>query len=1296
MTSKGRHLSWKAGKENAKILVEALYCFAYGDLDSIPEATYLKTNIKYRWEEKNLWVTKATLDDLSNLTEQHGQKLEKELIRNALHCLKALSLLEDKRGESNSKTKTSSPDWNFVLKLKYQEKQENLYWLFGRKDGEGEWECLKNNEDEASQSNLQKTFLPVANSIDIPLCPYRGLYAFQEEDADFFFGRDIFIKELVTAVQKKPLVTVIGRSGSGKSSVIFAGLIPKLRQQGYWLFANFRPENRPLYNLARQLNKLLIPQWERKSQHDQRKETRKLANDLRDDDNALQDVIADILSNQHSTRLLLVVDQFEELYTISPEDERQPFLDQLLRTIQVFSAKQIPDLVVVLTLRDDFVGHALDSSLGEALQKFKTEFLYAMTREQLQEAIEKPAAKRDVIIEDCLTERILDAVVGEPGILPCMEFALTQLWESLKSSNTKNNKLLLNHRAYMEIGGVEKALANHAECVFEELDDDRQQQVKQIFIQLVNFGEKTQDTRRLATRTQVGENNWDLVKYLADKRLVVTGRDEVTKEKTVEVVHEALIRGWDSLRLWMEENHKFRTWQEHLRIAIERWKAINHDEGGLLQKALLAEAEDWLKTRSDEITSNEKEFIKKSREYEDRGRKFQEELRIKAVFSEINALVSLSQSEISLSHQLEALVAAVKAGRKLQEVESPTEEMKRRTVDVLQQVIDGIQERNRLKGHDDRVFWVTLSPDGKTIASASADKTVKLWSLDGALLRTFEEQKDGVYGLSFSPDGKTIAFANEDRTVKLWGIDGKLLQTFSDHREIVNKVCFSPDGDMLASASDDRTVKLWTLDGTLLQTLEHDDMAYGVSFSPDGKTIASASLDKTIKLWQLDGTLMQTFTGHSISVNNVNFSSDSQMLVSASADKTIKLWKSDGELVRTLEGHEKEVLSVCFSPDDQYIVSASNDRTVRLWRVDGSLIQVFQGHNEGVTAASFSPDGKTIVTASNDRTIRLWEINKRFLQHDDDVRSVNCDSSGKEILTASDDGTVRLWNIDGTLSKTFQNHTDRVNYASFIFDEELIVSSSTDRTVKIFHQDGTVLKAFNHEDSVNNISFSYSNQVIATSSPDKKIRFWQLNGILKNVFDAHSDRIWCVSFSPDGNTLASASSDKTIKLWDLDSRLIRTYTGHQDRVLDVSFSFDGKKLVSASRDRKVILWDIEGSIINEFEEHSDAVNSATFSPDGSMIASASNDKTVKVWGIDGTLLRTFQGHKDTVTDVIFTPSCQLLVSASRDRTVRIWRLDGTEGNLDIDSQLNNLLLRSFNWLKDYLNSNPNIAEEIRH
>ena len=1128
--------------------------------------------------------------------------------------------------------------------------------------------------------------IPETNSQPIPPNPYRGLSAFGEEDAEFFFGRDTFIEQLLAAVRKKPLVPVIGRSGSGKSSVVFAGLIPKLKKEGGWLIADFRPESSPFYNLAKKLNPLLTPHWETIGNNDKRRENKNLANNLKQRVDALHDVIADILKDNASAhRFLLVVDQFEELYTISAEDERLPFLNQLLAAVRAASAKQTPNFTLVLTLRDDFLGHALDSSLGEALQEFKTEFLYAMTREQLQEAIEKPAEKEKIKIEDCLTDRILNAVVGEPGILPCLEFALTQLWEKQKNG-------VLDFSAYKEIGGVEKALANHADFVFEKLTVQDQQRVKRIFIQLVNFEEKKQDTRRLATRTQVGKENWILVKKLADARLVVTGRDEVKKEETVEVVHEALIRGWDRLRHWMEENHKFRTWQEHLRAAIERWDAINQNEGGLLQKALLAEAENWIEKRGEEITLNEKAFIQKSREYEDSGRKFQEELLRKAEISEIDALVSLSESRFLLHDELLALLAIVKAGRKLQHTPAPPDDIKRRTIYALRQAVYGIQERNRFEGHSNKVNDVCFSPDGQMIASVSADHSLKIWQLDGTMLQTFPHS-DWVYGVSFSPQGRMIVSACADCTLKLWRLDGTLLQIFKGHTNMVNKVCFSPDGQIIASASDDKTVKLWSLDGKVIQTLQHSDMAYGVSYSPDGQMLVSASLDQMVRLWQIDGTLLHALEGHKESVNRVSFSPDGQIVASASDDHTVKIWRIDGTLLQTFSGHTNVVNAVTFSPDSKTIVSASSDKTVKLWRVDGTLLQTFEGHSDKIYGVSFSPDGKTIASASDDKTVRLWQIDNTIISgHTEKVWSVSFSPDGQTLASGSWDRTVRLWRLDGTPGRVFRRHSDRVFSITFSPDGKTIASASDDTTVKLWSLEGTELQTFRgHANRVYGVSFSPDSQKIVTSSHDTTVRLWRINGELLHTFEGHSNWVYGVSFSPNGQIIASASHDKTVRLWHIDGTHLKTFVEHSDRVWSVNFSPDSQMIASASFDATVKLWSLDGTLLQTFQ-HSDVVNKVSFSPNGKMIASASNDKTVKLWSLDGTLLQTFQGHTDRVLGVIFSPDGQTIASCGEDKTLRLWHLDGTEGISDFNTQMDNLLVRGCKWLRDYLKTNSNVTE----
>ncbi|MEG4087719.1 nSTAND1 domain-containing NTPase, partial [Microcoleus sp. POL10_C6] len=341
-----------------------------------------------------------------------------------------------------------------------------------------------------------------------------------------------------------------------------------------------------------------------------------LASDMLQGKITLQQVIYRILERNPGKRLLLVADQFEELYTLCQvQEEQERFADELLTAI----SKE--NITLVLTLRADFYGYVLSyRRLRDALQEYTPQLLSSMKREELQQAIELPAQKLEVQLEAQLTQRILDDVGSEPGNLPLLEFALTRLWE--KQQNRE-----LTHQAYEEIGGVKKAIANHAEQVYQKLSETEKKQAQRIFVQLVRPGEGTEDTRRVASRAEVGEDNWNLVSYLAGSqaRLVVTGRQE--PEDTVEVVHEALIREWGTLREWINANRQFRTWQERLKVALREWKNNNHDSGGLLRGALLTVAEDWLEKRADEMTQEERDFIQVSVKERNREKQQQERRR---------------------------------------------------------------------------------------------------------------------------------------------------------------------------------------------------------------------------------------------------------------------------------------------------------------------------------------------------------------------------------------------------------------------------------------------------------------------------------------------------------------------------------------------------------------------------------------------------------------------------------------------------------------------------------------------
>jgi hypothetical protein len=432
------------------------------------------------------------------------------------------------------------------------------------------------------------------------------LLPFLEQDANLFFGRDRFLfgdeqskAGLVKAVQTQPLVAVIGPSGSGKSSVVFAGLIPQLRVEGNWLIDTFRPQNQPFYGLASALVRLLKPELD---EIQQMRRSAELKTDLVQGKLTLLQVTSNILERNLGKRLLLVVDQFEEIYTLCPDEEQYQFTDILLDAINQ------DNLTLVLTLRADFYGYVLSNRrLRDALQRFTPQLLSSMNREELKFVIEKPLERLNISLESELTQRILDDVGREPGNLPLLEFALSRLWK--KKQNRK-----LTHSAYNEIGGVRKAVANHAADIYSQLSEAQQKQAQHIFVQLVHPGEGTEDTRRLATQAEVGDENWSLVTYLASykARLVVTGWNAIINENTIEVVHEALIREWKDLQDWVAADRKFRTWQESLRSSIHTWENSGLDKDALLRGLLLVEAEDWLEKRFNKMSLSEKKFIQKS------------------------------------------------------------------------------------------------------------------------------------------------------------------------------------------------------------------------------------------------------------------------------------------------------------------------------------------------------------------------------------------------------------------------------------------------------------------------------------------------------------------------------------------------------------------------------------------------------------------------------------------------------------------------------------------------------------
>ncbi|MEG3860321.1 nSTAND1 domain-containing NTPase [Microcoleus sp. herbarium12] len=1011
----------------------------------------------------------------------------------------------------------------------------------------------------------------------IPPNPYQGLSAFQEKDTALFFGRETFTNQLVKVVETKKLVAVIGASGSGKSSVVLAGLIPSLRQQGNWLIANLRPESTPFENLAKAL---LSPMAQLETGENEgvaeinAKEINKLATDLQEGNRTLSDVVKSIGS---SRRFLLVIDQFEEIYTYQNQKNKQ-FLDCLLDAVQNFSAFRL-----VITLRTDFLNQAIEyNAFREQLDRWKPEFIGVMLRTELQAAIEEPAKQRNVYLESGLTEYILNDVGDGKGNLPLLEFALTELWKQQENG-------LLTRLKYDEIGGVEKALCRHAEGVYDALKEEDKERIKQIFMKLVSPGEGTKYIRQLATQAEVGEENWDLVTHLATARLVVSNRNETTKIETVEIVHEALIKAWPDLRKWIEENDTFLKWKKRLKAAFLEWESHEKSERYLLRGGPLGEAEGYLQKRLEDISKDDQDFIKKGlwvrrrtilgltsglvavsifavgavwqwqrAEFQtvqvDKERQEADKQRINA---ELIASSLLSGNLFDSNKRLEALIEAIKAGRQLQQaVVDVKPEIRDRIVLALQQAVYGVRERNRLEGNNNgNIFLLNsintaaFSPDGKIIVTIG--ENINIWNREGTLLKTFDKDTSSSITFhkgSFSPDGKMIAvgltinpnitdplnFAGIINAVQIWSIDGKLLKTIKAHSNFVNAVKFSPDGKIIASSSSDKTVKLWSLDGRLLRTLQHSGIVKDMSFSPDGKTIIAADYE-TVKLWGIDGREIKNLQQHSSWIGSVSFSPDGQMIASMSPpDGVVKLWSINGTEIKTLKAHDSSFFgSLSFSPDGKTIAS-TGDTIVKLWSREGTLLETLEGHNFSIGGVSFSPDGKTIASGSLDGTAKLWNretIKPPTISSSANSFSFSPDSKTIALAKGKD---VKLYSHDGTLLKTIEAHT---NTKDVIFspDGKTIVSIGGFNAERETLRSLASSKPGTFSNGERFLDFGIQ-QLENQKSRERTIKLWSLDGRLLKTIDAtnqyiqhqgHKSALTGVIFGPDG-TIASTSWDTLV------------------------------------------------------------------------------------------------------------------------------------------------------------------------
>ena len=760
----------------------------------------------------------------------------------------------------------------------------------------------------------------------------------------------------------------------------------------------------------------------------------------------------------------------------------------------------------------------------------------------------------------------------------------------------------------------------------------------------------------------------------------------------VEPAHDALIRGWQKLAEWRQEEEESLPLQRRLTPAAEEWNRmrtkVKRYPIGILQRLYYIfhwiDQNCWfpVESRMGQILTQSLRVLPRARNQHGQSTEnpveylwstnpylnvLDAELKsndhwlnqVEAEF--VRQSVLTKRQNISWRWRIAIIAMMILSGltiwalkglrdTQIAQIQNlrQSAEVKRQSNQELEGLLDVLEAGKLL---DSRLLSL-FRPDAEI---EQLEKTLPKVVYTVRQLNRLDGRRGPVMAVDFqsTPDREMIV-TKDSEGIAVWSLDGKLEKkyTFDEVNAIFNQSDgdlyktlgqksllpvsnFSPDGKMFADLGDGGKVNLWNSNWTLHKTFQaHNRQAMTVRFSPDSQMIATGSWDTEVRIWKLDGTLYKTLEGHTGPVAALDFSRDGQIIASASSDKTVKLWSRDGTLLKTLEGHKGEVWGVSISPDSQMIASASADGTVKLWNRDGTLLKTLEGHRDTVRAVRFSADGHILASASDDETVILWKLGGTPLTildgYTDVVYTVRFNPDGKTVATTSGQGYITLWQKDGTLLKPAEqwDQYGPITALEFSPDGDLVVSGAGDRTVRLSRSNGSRIKL--------------------------------LEG---HTGETQLKEVQAVSFSPDSQIFAIGDVDGKIEVWNRGGSLRKSFNAHNRTVSGLSFSPDGQIFASASWDGAVKLWNKDGSLRQTLRDHGSSLFGVAFSPDkqpdDQIIAAASEDRTVKLWKRDGTELEPLKGHRKRVHAVAFSPNGQLIATASYDSTVRLWKRDGT-------------------------------------
>lgn len=1114
--------------------------------------------------------------------------------------------------------------------------------------------------------------------LEEPPCPYPGLVSFSAADAQWFFGRQREIDWLLEHTLHHRLLMVIGPSASGKSSLIQAGLLPRL--PATVLVQTLRPTPAALETLAQ-------------------------APSLAE-------------SQPAGSRLLLFIDQLEELFTLHAPSLQHEFCRRL-KALQA-----APRVAVLLALRADFFPELMRSDLWPIEPEQRLE-VAPLRGEALRSAIAEPAARVAVKLEPALIERLIADAQDEPGALPLIQETLVQLWQ--KRQHRRLTLAAYEALAERESGsdlarsGLAAAIARHAESVLAEMSEPERNLARRIFLRLVHFGEGRPNTRRQQTLDALQATSDEpqrfralLDRLIAARLLTSSSAPSAaagTETRCLDLAHEALLQSWPRLRRWIAEMKQAERTRRRLEDAAAEWARLSVDGGGLLDAVELREAEDWLASadaRDLGVSERVQSLIEKSREALQRAeaakaeQQRRETEQTQTLLRERSASRLLWRTVALLLIPTAVILAGLAVLAVLEGVRADNEASNAKQQSQRAEAQARVANAHRLAAQAQRYEERAL--DLALLLAVAADRTSSDADSQTSLLSALEARPglekyvrgpaDSLTAMAVSKDGQKVAAARYGGTIDVFAAaTGQPLGELRVATDVLFALAFSPDGSRLAAGGQDERLHLFDLEtmkpaGPPIK--DHFGTLHAVAFSPNGRYLASGAVDRSILLYDAVTGLRvgAPLKGHTSTVTALAFSADSKRLASGSDDNSLRVWDptTGQQVAGPLLGHTAPVRVVSFAPDGQLLASGGWDQTVRLWQLPGGkpLGTPLAGHSQTVAALAFSADGSVLASGSWDQTVALWDVKTREplgtsrRGHAETILAVAAVEPGR-IVSGSADGVLLHWSVRPAprLERATLRSERAIRALTRSSDGQLLAMGDQAGQVHLFDLGAgkdplPPKRSFSaHEAAVVAVAISPDRTLLATGSQDKTIRLFRLPGLQPTgaPWSGHEADVLSLAFAADGQRLISGGSDGALRLWEVPSgRLLAgPLTGHGGPVTCVGFASqrgeDGKplpRLVSASLDLTLRLWDaVAGKALEPaWQRHQRGISACALAADGSHVLTGSEDETLLYWSVatGKPVSAPWRGLRGAVVAVALSPDGQRAVAADTHGFLALWEV----------------------------------------